>query len=291
MARWIWLFAFVMGLSACGDDGGDAGGGDGGAGGGVDGGPGEFGDGGNANEACRHLDLVISVDPSGSMGDELEAMRDDVFPAFATRLPQISGGLDDFRVATLDACPTPANFHTRGAGGECDFEGGNVWIESSSTTLEDEFACVGDIDRDNDCTGSNDDEQPASAAATALEPPFLDGANAGFLRDDALLVIIAITDEDEQPTPDASAQQVYDRLLAVKGDVRRMVFIGVGGGSDCNGVYGTADEAVKLRAITDLFIAEDRGVWKDLCVGNLEDGLDEAFAVIESACDELPQVD
>src|SRR5690606_24741231 len=121
------------------------------------------------------------------------------------------------------------------------------WIESSSPTMNEEFACVGDIFRDNDCTGNNDDEQPASAAAAALEPPFLTNENAGFLREDALLVILAITDEDEQPTPNRSAQAVFDRLVAVKGDVKRMVFVGIGGDSDCNGAYGSADEAEKLR--------------------------------------------
>ena len=243
-------------------------------------------------ESCRLVDLVIAVDGSSSMTEELVAMRDTVFPAFAQRLPMIGQGLDNFRVGTLDACPDPANYHTRGNSGACNFSSGQVWIDSSSPNLGAEFACVGDIYLgDQNCTGNNDDEQPASAAAASLEPPNSTGPNLGFSRDDALLVIIAITDEDEQPTPDRTAQEVYDRIVADKGgDVRRVVFLGIGGSSSCAGAYGHADQAVKLRAITDLFIAHDRGVWWDLCAGNLEDGLDEAFQIISRACDELPPI-
>lgn len=244
--------------------------------------------------ACRLVDMIIAVDPSGSMTEELVAIRDIVFPAFAQRLPQVGMGLDNFRVATLDACPDPANYHTtNSAGADCNFSSGQVWIDSSSPNLNAEFACVGDLDKRNNCTGDNDDEQPASAAAASLEPPYSTGPNAGFSRPEALLVVLAITDEDEQPVPNATAQEVYDRLVATKfGDPKRIVFVGIGGGQPggCNGAYGQADEAVKLRQITNLFMAQDRGVWWDLCQGNLEDGLDEAFAIIDRACNELPPI-
>jgi len=270
------------------DDDETSGGGGSGPGGGND----EFVDGG-LMAACRQVDVIIAVDGSGSMSEELVAMRDDVFPAFAQRLASIGQGLDDFRVGTIDACPDPASYHTRGAAGECNFAGGQVWIESSSPNMNAEFACVGDLFMgDVGCSGSNDDEQPASAAAASLEAPYADTMNAGFSRPEALLVVVAITDEDEQPTGAArTPQQVYDRLVAAKGgDVRRMVFLGIGGGSDCEGVYGSADHAVDLRSITDLFIAQGRGVWWDLCDGRLEDGLEQAFTVIEQACDELPPI-
>jgi hypothetical protein len=306
--RFLALSLAVMLGGACGDDDGgagdddddtndDGGGGDddddGGGGGRIDGGDDEFDDGGGTNASCKLVDMIIAVDGSSSMTEELVAIRDEVFPAFATRLIAIADGLDNFRVGTIDACPDPANYHTQGNGGACNFSGGQVWIDSSSPVMQAEFACVGDIYlADQNCSGDNDDEQPASAAAASLEPPYSTGANAGFSREDALLVVLAITDEDEQPTGGAnSAQDVFDRLVATKGDVRRIVFVGIGGETNCDdGTYGSAEQANKLRAVTDLFIDEDRGVWKDLCTGQLEDGLDEAFAVIENACEELPQV-
>ena len=111
-------------------------------------------------------------------------MHMDVFPAMATRLLEIGGGLDDYRVGVLDACPDPASYHTlRANGSSCNFESGEVWMESSSTDLVGEFACVADLYLDDiNCSGSNDDEQPASAALTSMEPPWSTGANAGFRR-------------------------------------------------------------------------------------------------------------
>lgn len=249
------------------------------------------------DEACKKIDVVFSVDDSGSMTEEKDAIANTVFPAFAQELINVADGLDDFRVGVLDACAEFADFHVRGDGGQCNFDSGERWMTSASSDLVGEFQCVGDIytgdygSGGNTCDGSNDDEQPASTIVAALSDPFIGNQNSGFLRSDALLVVIAITDEDEQPTDNASAQEIYDRLVSIKGDVHRMVFLGIGGGSNCNGVYGSAIHATKLQDITDLFSVADRGVFWDLCDGNLEDGLDEALTHIDSACEELPQYD
>ncbi len=254
-------------------------------------GDGTGGGNGESFASCKHIDVVIALDNSGSMKEEKDAMRDIAFPGFANALINVAGGLDDFRVGALDACNRPANFHTRGLSGACNFHGGNTWMDSSSPNLVGEFKCVGDIDSsDMQCSGNSDDEQPATAAAEALEPAWTGPGkpNAGFLRDDALLVVVAITDEDEQPVPAADAQGVYDRLVAIKGDVNKMVFLGIGGASNCaNGAYGSAENAQKLQNVTQKFVDKQRGVYWDLCKGNLDQGLTEALSVISSACEDF----
>lgn len=267
-----------------------------------------------SDAACKHLDIVIAVDASGSMNEEMAAMANEIFAGsngFANALLDISGGIQDYRVGTHSACPAPATFNTVGDGGttdadwdndvNCDFASGETWIEGDQSRDADEviaeFECVGQIDRVDapaddgptagSCTGSNDDEQPASAAIAALAA----SANPGFQRNDAVLVVVAMTDEDEQPTPNRNADELYADLVAAKGNVKNMVFLGIGGGSACTGTYGTADEASKLHNLTNLFIAQERGVWHDLCNGNLGDGLSQAIDVIENACDEFNPVD
>ncbi len=227
---WILVAGLAAFGAGCGDGnlGDDDGGGDGDGGSSSgDGGDNEFVDAASP-ETCKHVDVLFSVDPSGSMTEELTAMSGDVFPDFAAALIEVGEGLDDYQVGVIDSCPDPANLHTRGEStGECNFYGGNPWIQSDSPNLETEFECVGDIYTESNCSGNNDDEQPANAACVALSSPWIDNENAGFVRDDALLVVVAITDEDEQPVPSATAEEVYNCLVAIKGDVKKMVFLGI----------------------------------------------------------------
>ncbi|MCG5055292.1 MAG: VWA domain-containing protein [Myxococcales bacterium] len=254
--------------------------------------PGPGGSGSEFGSGCKKVDLVFTVDNSSSMTEEREALARDVFPAFAKALKNVGGGLEDYRVGVADACPSPASLHVKGTGGACNFDGGQVWMQSSSPKLDQEFACVGAIDSsDVQCSGNNDDEQPASAATAIVEASLTGKGNVGFVRKDALLVIVAITDEDEQPAPRASVEELFNRMKALKGnDVSRMVFLGIGGATDCRGVYGSADEAETLKELTGRFEAANRGVFWDLCTGRLEDGLTKAMTVINQACEQFTPV-
>lgn len=296
----IYTLVTLLGLFGCGGDGSGNGNGDGGAKDG-DGGASD-GDGGTTPSSCKKIDIVFSVDPSGSMTDELEAMKDTVFPAFATALRSIGGGLEDYRVAVIDGCPTPADFHTRGEQGDCGFEGGKRWMTSASSSLDAEFSCVGDIYTSSNCSGDNDDEQPIAAAVASLTSPFSGNENLGFLRDDALLVVVTITDEDECPahvsncndTSNNKATEIYNQMVAIKGDVKKMVYLGIGGGlpNGCsNGAYGDAAPAILTNKIANLFVTQERGVSWDLCDGALEDGLTAAIEVIEKACEDFPEIE
>jgi hypothetical protein len=242
------------------------------------------GEGSGQSEAgsCKQVDVLFAVDNSGSTQKEQQALRDG-FADFASELLHVG---DDYRVGLVDGCPQPPMLHTRGMEGPCNFAGGQPWIESSSPYAVDEFRCVANIDsRDAQCNGNNDDEQPVTTAASALDPAWAAAGrpNAGFARGDALLVVIAMTDEDEHSVPPATAQTLHDQLVADKGDAGKLVFIGVGGKSDCDGPYGDANDANTLQAIAAQF--GDHGGFWDLCQGKLDEGLRAAVDVIESACD------
>lgn len=260
--------------------------GDGGGGGG--GGKGDD-DGGEVTSWCKQIDIVFAIDNTdGSTEKEQQALRDE-FPAFASKLLDMGGGLDDYRIALVDGCPLPASFHTRGITRECGFAGGNAWMDSSSPELASEFSCVAEIDSSAAlCLGADDDEQPATTALAALEPAWAGPGmpNAGFLREGALLAVIALTPEDETPVPAASAQDIYDRFLALKGDAEKMVFIGLGGESSCGNDYGGAEDADTLQDITRKFRDNGHGSFIDLCDDPLERGLNRVVAAIESACED-----
>ena len=249
-------------------------------------------------EACKHLDILFSVDTSGSMSEERAAMGTAIFPAIARAMLSWEGV--DFRVGVNDACPSPAEMHTAGTTGECGFTSGQPWMESSSPALVEEFGCVGDMYGENapeygsfsDCTGDNsDNEAPAHTLASMVEAEI---ARAdGFVRDESLLVLVPITDEDEdQPNNYGySPREVYDRIVAAAGSPRRVFFLAIAGNSDCDGVYGGAEEAAKLRELAGYFAATGNGAFWDLCGGSLDDGVTAALTLIREACDNIPPCD
>lgn len=275
--------------------------------------------------ACRVVDLVFSVDNSGSMTEEKQALRqDDVFGDFARALAQVGGGLEDYRVGVLDSCPDPAELHTRGEAAhgdpiECHFSSDQPWM-TSGPELPTEFACAGSIYTDfadpntYRCSDDDDtDERPAQAVAAAVEQSGKDGLNQGFLRNDALLVLVAMTDEDENmlvtdangkllmdggDPVETSPREVYNRLANLKGgQAQRMVFVGIAGKDGCEegeGAFGKAKSAQRLQEITEYFNdpalgnESGRGIFWDLCAGDLASALTQALDVIERACGELP---
>lgn len=261
-------------------------------------GGGESGEGsaeGGMGDACKKVDVILAVDNSGSMQEELDALRGPVFDSLPMQLLDVGNGIDDFDLAVIDACPKPALYHTHGAGGACNFSTGANYMSSNSPDLTGEFQCVSDMsangymDMPDDCEDSgdlkDDDEQPALTAAESVSVANVMGANGGFSRDDAVLFVTAITDEDEELLG-TDVDSIVQSIIAAKGNVKNVVFLGVGGGSDCDGPYGGALAADNLHAITDQFIAADRGVWWDLCDGDLEGAFAAAIEVLDSACDE-----
>ena len=243
------------------------------------------------NGGCEKVDVVFAVDNSGSMQEEIHELKGPVFDSFPDALLAVNGGLLDFHLAVIDACNDPPYFHTHGDFGDCNYANGSNYMVSSDPDLEEEYACVmnlnkaGYLDMEDNCSGDNDDEQPANTAADAVS--LQGGPNDGFLRDDAVLLVVAMTDEDEKPLPAASAQEIANKIITAAGGIEDVVFLGIAGGSDCEGPYGTADDAAFMQEITQVFVDADRGQFWDLCDGNLEQAFQTVVNVVDVACQEF----
>lgn len=252
-------------------------------------------------EPCRKVDMVLAVDNSESMTEEMDAIRGPVFDSLPPLLlDEVQNGLDDFRLAVIDACPKPANYHDTGPNGACDYSTDKNWMESTAPDLAAEFSCATTYITDawqgmpdaciDDGAFQDDDEQPALTVAAALEAD--EGPNGNFLRKDALLFVVAMTDEDEELLDAGSAQEIYDRIVATKGgDPGRVVFMGVGGGSDCDGPYGGALQANNLRDVTQLFETNGNGMFWDLCDGDLPGAFEAVITgKVDEACGDFTPV-
>ncbi|MGB1277921.1 MAG: hypothetical protein ACPG77_19400, partial [Nannocystaceae bacterium] len=219
-------------------------------------------------DSCAKVDVVFAIDNSGSMSEEHSALQGPVFASFPEALLMVGNGIEDFHLGVIDACPKPAYFHNWGNEGACNFSTGENWMTSDSPNLDQEYACVTDFanngynDMADACLDSgdfgDDDEQPATTAAGSVSEAALQAANLNFLRDDALLFVVAMTDEDEEAIDenanDVDPVTIAQAIIAAKGSVDEVIFLGIGGASNCNGPYGSANDASKLQEITQVLV-------------------------------------
>ena len=99
---------------------------------------------------------------------------------------------------------------------DCGFASGLGWLEGPSATMLDEFACAANVPCQQDVFAG---EPTLEAGLKGLQH---DG-NAGFLRDGAVLLVVFITDEEDQSS--MTIQSMHDGLLALKGGDER--YLGV----------------------------------------------------------------
>ena len=160
----------------------------------------------------RKLDLLFLIDNSGSMADEQASLKAN-FASFMSVLEQVQGGLPDVHigVATSDLGTSNLDGTTAGTKFGCksngdagvlhplvngqrfisdiaDASGGR--IRNYSGALADAFTEIADVG-----TLGCGIEQHLGSMAAALDPA--NTANTGFVRDDAILAIVIIADEDD----------------------------------------------------------------------------------------------
>jgi hypothetical protein len=226
----------------------DIGGGEGGTGGGEQG--------------CKKVDFLFVIDNSASMEDD-QATLVAAFPGFMDAIMTTLAADSDYHVMVVDTDPwgrcdtaNPWNGmdpgsdlcnayiqqtvfeecdRTRGAGvvhpagdfatnAPCTIDGGNRYMLPTEPDLAGTFACTATVG-----VAGHPSERPMEAIVSAMAPEINapGGCNAGFLRDDALLVITFLSDDpnyEDTGTPDDWYQAVVDAKL---GDPTSVVVLGL----------------------------------------------------------------
>ncbi|MDC0723205.1 hypothetical protein [Nannocystis bainbridge] len=164
----------------------------------------------------------------------------------------------------------------------CDLSGGHRYIGAGQADLDDAFACVASV-------GTSGGGLVAEAAVSALEDEINApaGCNAGFLRDDALLVVVAIDDTWDEKS-EGTAKDWADALVEAKGgDADAVVLLVITNDIDdpdglC-GYEGVPPGYHKLRTWTELL---PHSVFGSICN---DQGYAEYFAAaaakIKAQCD------
>ncbi|MEM9189430.1 MAG: hypothetical protein AAGF12_09660 [Myxococcota bacterium] len=152
---------------------------------------------------CRAVDVLFVIDNSGSMADQ-QASLIASFDGFVTGMRERLADTTSFHlgVVTTDSyrgneagCQDIGDLVTQtggpdAAGQRCGpFASGARYL-SQSDDLSPAFRCIAQVG-----TGGDDDERAARAVLNAIDPSR--PCNVGFIRDDAVLVVVVITDEDD----------------------------------------------------------------------------------------------
>jgi hypothetical protein len=166
--------------------------------------------------AARKLDLLFMIDDSPSMREEQDNLRRN-FPLLIERLKSLPGGLPDLHIGIVSSdvgagaqplanvgCPRPGG--DRGilqAKPTCGLEAGAKFLSASANgtqvnfqgTIDSAFACLADLG----VAGCGYEHQLQSTRVALYES--ITPENKGFLRSDALLGIVLISDEDDCSAP------------------------------------------------------------------------------------------
>ena len=190
-------------------------------------------------------DILFVVDDSGSMGNDQTKLAN----SFSTFIDWLIQHAISFHIGV-----TTTDMTSGGAGGA--FVGSPRVLKNDTPNLVAEFT-----DNVHVGTSGSASEKGLDAAVAALTYPNISGDNAGFLRDDAKLFVIFVSDEEDQSTE--SVSYYVDLLTAVKDGNTDDLFLAAIAGpapSGCTG-DGTAPAAFRYNEA----IALTGGLFGSIC--------------------------
>ncbi|MEX1362966.1 MAG: hypothetical protein AB1Z98_07560 [Nannocystaceae bacterium] len=255
--------------------------------------------------ACGKVDFLFVIDNSGSMSDE-QANLVASFPGFITAIQNSLEQVEEYNVGvvTSDAyspntavpgCNQLGGLVVQTGGGNSSSavcgpyaDGNNYITQSDDLTMA--FACAAQVG-----TSGNGFEQPMQALLNAVDPAhplaMPGGCNEGFIREDALLVLVIITDEADGPgdsegmTTPGTVMDWYDAVVAAKDGIPENVvvvsLVSYAGGP-CPPSSAVFD-GVNMVDFAMLF--GSNGVVGGVCLPDYGPTFADAVSVIDVACD------
>ncbi len=282
-------------------------------------------------DSCQKMDILFVIDDSGSMSEEqanlvsnfprfievLDAYRTDAGNPLDYRIGVTTTGRDITTVVTFTGFPIPpmtimesGPFGALLQPSSCGMS--RKWIESGDADVAGTFSCLANVG-----TSGSGTEMPLYMTEAALGPRVADGSNAGFLRNDALLAVIVLTDEDDCSRPedrieitiDASSpggaagaadacdpdgptivpiERVLSTLDGAKGERGRWAAAGIAGPGPgtCSSSFGDAAVASRLQDFVNR--AGANAVFSSICDGDLAGSLMTALDTFDVACQNFP---
>lgn len=213
------------------------------------------------------VDMLFVVDDSASMAEEQEALA----TAFSDFVDGLSNTNVDFHLGVISTSQDSD-----------DPRAGHLLGTPPYLTADDDYQSAFE-ERVLMGIGGSDKEKGLQAALTALSPANLAGANEGFLRKPAQLLIVFVTDEEDcsdfgaldsfdsdacyqQPDELVPTTQALAELQALKGDTDLVQVAAIMGlsWSDCDNAY-PSDRYRQLAEATSGFMGDIcESDWSDM---------------------------
>lgn len=257
---------------------------------------------------CHAIDVLFVLDNSSTIAAEQAALA-AAAPVFVESLQNdLAAVVSSYHVGVITtddymhnvgACQTLGALVTQTGGMDssmatCDFAAPGKRYMDELDNAAAGFACAG-----LPGTAGSGNERPAEAIAAALSPA-MGPCNEGFLRPDALLVVVVLTDEDDeheiaacmglpQPGSPGHPSDWFGAVADAKGVETNAVVLGMWGPVDapcplldqCNGGVVGAEPAPRLASWASLF------TWhavEPVCGPSFALFLDDAIPMIDEAC-------
>jgi len=271
---------------------------------------------------CKKVDFLFVIDNSGSMSDEQDNLISS-FPGFMATIQETLTDAQDYHVMVVDTdaewggdcavlcgffgntCPDIPTYpcaegapsmcdSTLGAGvnypmgGDatnqlCPFASGMRYMDATEPNLSASFQCAAKVGSDGD-----GDEKQMSAMVGALSAELSQpgACNEGFIRPDAILVVVLITDEEDNGSTGLPEGWFANVTASKGGDASAIVMLGLVNDTDAPQPICPAesDDPVKLRTFIDMFPNSIRG---SVCEPNYNGFFEQAVALIDTTCDDF----
>jgi len=164
----------------------------------------------------------------------------------------------------------------------CDLQDGKRYIMSGQPDMAGALECIAKVGWSGGGAAMGD--AMIAAISPALNGP--DGCNAGFLREDALLVVTLITDSNYDPSKSYAKQQ-YEAIVAAKGDPGAVVMLAVV--KNAPGDFEPAEKCdywgePSYGTFEDLLSRFPYKVFGDICTSSFAPFFDQATDKISEAC-------
>jgi hypothetical protein len=256
------------------------------------------------SDECAKVDVLYIIDNSPSMYEEQQTLIAN-FGNFVADMQASLDGVDSYHIGAITSddyqdggwiddgantvnaqapeCQHLGGLVVQAHSGMCKpFADGNNFI-TENDTLSTKFECIANVGEDGDS-----DEYIGDALINLLaEGQQNAGCNANFIRDDAMLIIVILTDEND--SSNTNENQWFQAVVDAKGSEENVVVLSLiwdESNNNCSNAFSETT-GYQIETFTEMFTNHAVG---NICDDSYAGFFSSAIPTIESACENFEPV-